>query len=171
MKRSKFDSSTRRIENLLCLVYSVIFFFGVLSNSNIQKKKNCLRLFVDFLVLFFALNKNNNCLPGTASRKTPREQIKVFEIIVTSIFFFPTLLSFSKRQVSFSEPCLTLSQTSPGFYTSAVQVFWKHWEKEKLLIRSNFSFSHCVFYLFGELSDIFDKFEIVVCRLFQFGRV
>ena len=45
------------------------------------------------------------------------------------------------------------------------------WEKEKLLVTSNFSFSHSVFYLFEELSDIFNKIEIVICRLFQFGRV
>ena len=38
-------------------------------------------------------------------------------------------------------------------------------EKEKLLVRSNFSFSHSVFYLFGELSAIFIKSEIVVCKL------
>ena len=41
-------------------------------------------------------------------------------------------------------------------------------EKEKLLVTSNFSFSHSVFYLFGELSAIFIKFKLVV---FQFGRV
>ena len=45
------------------------------------------------------------------------------------------------------------------------------WEKEKLLITSNFSFSHSVFYLFRTLSAIFIKNEIVVCKLFQFGRV
>ena len=44
-------------------------------------------------------------------------------------------------------------------------------EKEKLLIMSNFSFSHSVFYLFVELSVIFKKFEVVVCKHFQFGRV
>ena len=60
-------------------------------------------------------------------------------------------------------PKLTLSQTSPGFYVSAVQVFWKHWEKEKLLVTSNFSFFLGVFYPFWELSAIFIKFEIVVC--------
>ena len=55
---------------------------------------------------------------------------------------------------------------------SSVQVFRKHCgEKEKLLVTSNFSFSHSVFYLFGELSAIFIKFDIVVCNLFQFGRV
>ena len=35
------------------------------------------------------------------------------------------------------------------------------WEKEKLLVTSNFSFSHSVFYPFGELSAIFMNFEIV----------
>ena len=45
------------------------------------------------------------------------------------------------------------------------------WEKEKLLISNNFSFSHSLLYPFGELSAIFIKFEIVVCKLFQFGRV
>ena len=44
-------------------------------------------------------------------------------------------------------------------------------EKEKSLIMSNFSFSHSVFYPAGELSDIFIKSEIVICKLFQFGRV
>ena len=45
------------------------------------------------------------------------------------------------------------------------------WEKEKLLVTSNFSFSHSVFYPFGELSAIFIKLEIVISKLFQFGRV
>ena len=45
------------------------------------------------------------------------------------------------------------------------------WEKKKLLVTSNFSFSHSVFYPFGELSAILITFEIVVCKLFEFGRV
>ena len=45
------------------------------------------------------------------------------------------------------------------------------WGKEKLLVTSNFSFSHSVFYPFGELYTIFIKLKIVVCKLFQFGRV
>ena len=44
-------------------------------------------------------------------------------------------------------------------------------EKEKLLIMSNFSFSHSVFYPFGELSATFIETEIVVCKLFHFGGV
>ena len=44
-------------------------------------------------------------------------------------------------------------------------------EKEKLLVMSNFSFSHSVFYPFGQLSAILIKLKIVVCKLFQFGVV
>ena len=45
------------------------------------------------------------------------------------------------------------------------------WEKEKLLIMSNFSFSHSIFCPFGELTAIFINFKIVSCKLFQVGRV
>ena len=45
------------------------------------------------------------------------------------------------------------------------------WKKEKLLVTSNFSFSYSVFYQFGELSAILIKFEIVLCKVFQFGKV
>ena len=49
---------------------------------------------------------------------------------------------------------LSLSQTIPCFY-----------------VTSKFSFSHSVFHPFGEHSAIFIKFEIVVCKLFQFVTV
>ena len=39
--------------------------------------------------------------------------------------------------------------------------------RRKLLITSNFSFSHIVFYAFGELSIICINLKIVVCKLFQ----
>ena len=42
------------------------------------------------------------------------------------------------------------------------------WEKEKLLVTSNFSFSHNVFYPFEKLAAIFIKVEFVVCKVFQF---
>ena len=45
------------------------------------------------------------------------------------------------------------------------------WVKEKLLVTGNFSFFHSVFYPFGELFAIFIKFEFVVCKLFQFGKI
>ena len=45
------------------------------------------------------------------------------------------------------------------------------WEKEKLLVTSNFSFFHSVFYPLGELSAIFIKFEILDCKHFEIGKV
>ena len=66
---------------------------------------------------------------------------------------------------------LTLFKKSLGFYVSSLQVLKTLQEKEKLLVTSNFSFSHNVFYPFQELSAIFIKFEIVVCKLFQFRSV
>ena len=67
---------------------------------------------------------------------------------------------------------LTLSQTSPVFLRVCSASLMKTLlEKEKLLITTNFSFSHIVFYLFGELSYIFIKFEIVLCKVFQFGSI
>ena len=45
------------------------------------------------------------------------------------------------------------------------------WEKGQLHVTSNFSFSHSVSYLFGELSTIVIKFKFFVSKLFQFGRV
>ena len=53
----------------------------------------------------------------------------------------------------------------------AIEVFWKDWEKEKLLITNNLSFSHSLFYPFGALCAIFIEFEIIVYKLFQFRRV
>ena len=52
--------------------------------------------------------------------------------------------------------------------TSLLKALWK---KEKLLVKSNFSFSHSVFYQSEERSSIFFKSEIVVCKLLQFGQV
>ena len=46
------------------------------------------------------------------------------------------------------------------------------WEKEKLLVTSNFSFSHSVFYPLDNFLPLFiNKFKIVVCKLVQFERV
>ena len=45
------------------------------------------------------------------------------------------------------------------------------WEKEKLFETSNFSLSISVFYQFGELSTIFIKVKIVVCKLVHYGTV
>ena len=63
-------------------------------------------------------------------------------------------------------------QNKPWFlHVCSTSLLKTLWEEEKLLMMSNFSFSHSVFYPFGELSARFINFKIVVCNLFQFGRV
>ena len=58
---------------------------------------------------------------------------------------------------------LSLSQTRPCASVCSTRFMKTLWEKEKLLETSNFSFSHSVFYLFGELSDVFVLLKS--CRL------
>ena len=71
-----------------------------------------------------------------------------------------------------AEYWLTISKKKPWFLrvyrTNLLKTLW---EKEKLLVTSNFSFSHSISYPFQELSAIFIKFKTVVSKLFQFGRV
>ena len=90
------------------------------------------------------------------------------KMLVTSIFS----LTYNVFKRLFFSWLLTFSQTSPGFYlfcsTSLLKTLQ---EKEKLLVSSNFYFSHSVFYHFKALSVIFIQFKIIVCKLFQFGRV
>ena len=114
------------------------------------------------------------------------------EMLATSIFSFSHNVFYSSRgffvflRLSFLDFCQSFSiwtglkfshkfnpfPNKPWFLrvysTSLLKTLW---EKEKLLVTSNFSFSHSVFYPSKELSAIFIKFEIIVCKLFQFGRV
>ena len=65
---------------------------------------------------------------------------------------------------------LTLSETSPGFYVSAVKVFWKHCGKRRncsLWALSPFP----TLFSTHSFSAIFINSKIVVCKRFQFGRV
>ena len=52
---------------------------------------------------------------------------------------------------------LTLSQTSPVLRVGRKSPLKTLWEKEKLLVTSNFSFSHSVLYPFGNLTSILIK--------------
>ena len=57
---------------------------------------------------------------------------------------------------TFADDKLTLSQTSPSFHMMCLlyKSFKTLWEKEKSPLTNNFSFSHNVFYPFGELPAI-----------------
>ena len=73
---------------------------------------------------------------------------------------------------SFTLMVLNPLPNKPWFLRVCSTSLWKTlWEKEKLVVTSNFFLSHSVFYPFGKLSANFIKFEIVVCKLFQFGSI
>ena len=80
---------------------------------------------------------------------------------------------YNKHMQSFTHVgSLNPFPNKPWFLLVCVKILLKTlWEKEKLLVMTNFSFSHSVFYPFEELSAIVFKFKIVVCILFQLGRV
>ena len=89
--------------------------------------------------------------------------------------------SYSPKKKTLNVVPLTFHQTVP-FYPFSNNVFnpfpnkpWflsvcstgllkTLWEKEKLLLTSDFTFSHSVFYQYGELSAISIRFEIIVCK-------
>ena len=63
--------------------------------------------------------------------------------------------------------CLNPFTNKPWFlHVCRTCLLKTQWEKEKLLVTSNFSFSHSVFYQFREHSAIFIKFKIAVSKLF-----
>ena len=81
----------------------------------------------------------------------------------------------SKSFSSFSILTVTafnLFQNKPWFLpVCSTSILKTLWEKDKLLVMSNLSFSHRVFDPLGELSAIFTKLSIVVCRIIEFGSV
>ena len=81
----------------------------------------------------------------------------VFPITFSNIFILWVINPFPNKPWVLRVCCIVLLKTL--------------WEKEKLLETSNFSFSHSVFYPFGKLSAIFINFQIVVCKIFEFGRI
>ena len=107
------------------------------------------------------------------SRKRERERER-HALNQVSIFVPPMLSCHSTAPMN--RP-VCRGQTPQPFIKQAIvlrvccsSLLKTQWEKEKLLITSNFSFFHGVFYMFDELSAIFIEFELV-CKLFQFGRV
>ena len=86
----------------------------------------------------------------------------------------PAFFSFPQNifKSLISQACFNPFPNKPWFLrVCSTSIFKTLWEKEKLLVMSNFSFSHSVFYHLGSLSIIFIKFEIVVCNFFQLRRV
>ena len=76
---------------------------------------------------------------------------------VTSIFFFSHNVFYA----------INPFPNKPWFLYVCRTSLLKHWEKEKLLVMSNFSFPHSVFYQFGELFSIFIKFKYCLLQTFN----
>ena len=95
-------------------------------------------------------------------------------MLVTSIFFFShnvfqKVLPQGHKKSRLCGKVLNLFNpfpNKPWFLRVRISSLLKTLrEKEKLLVTSNFSFSHSVFNLFGEFSAIFIKLGIVPCKL------
>ena len=101
------------------------------------------------------------------------EPYRLIAYFPTYIFFFSFLKKrvFSCSSNGFQLYNLTIF-LSPCSYVSPLPFFWKHCGKRrKLLVTSNFSSSHSVFYPFRKLSVVYMKIKIVVCKPFPFGRI
>ena len=96
------------------------------------------------------------------------QKVIIFKPLLIAIFFHAPYRSVAKWFIGSVNPF----SHNDTFWRPWETSLWKTlWEIEKLLVTSNFSFTHSVFYPLRELSGIFMKFKIVVCRLFQFGPV
>ena len=80
-------------------------------------------------------------------------------------------LVFSRCFQRFFFLLLNLSQTSRSFYVSANKSFENTAGKGEIALNVQFLLFPQCFHRFGKLSTIFIKLRIVVCKLFQFGRV
>ena len=109
------------------------------------------------LILYNTILPLNNIEKKKSLLETFREK----ETTIPSFSMFSALL----KQISVLILTLNPFPNKPWFLpvcsTSLLKTLR---EKEKLLVSSNFSFSHSVFYPFRELSAIFIKFKIVVCK-------
>ena len=112
--------------------------------------------------------KRKNCLFRAFSPVLTRFSTAVYLLMCENVVLCGNGLTWIKTFCM----CINPFPNKPWFLrvcrTSLLKTLW---EKEKLLVTSNFSFSHSVFYPFEALSSILIKLEIVVCKLFRFGRV
>ena len=113
------------------------------------------------------LDCKSNTLP--LSHVGPYKQKKVTSIFCFSHYAFTDLYRFhSLRMLSITSKFMSFVNpfTNNPWFSCLLKTLW---EKEKLLVISNFIFSHSVFYPSEELSAIFIKYEFVFYKLFQYG--
>ena len=94
------------------------------------------------------------------------EIFKAAESFATRMGKMPLALLRSEYSLVSRKEAFNPFPSKPWFLrVCSIRLLKTLWEKEKLLVTSNFSFSHNVFYPFGELSLILVKIEIVVGKL------
>ena len=128
---------------------------------------------------------SDNCWTGVALPILYSPGLFVLNLRVRLLKGGSNVMKRGKIYNHFKQPCCRASFYSDAVWCISLHRSYpfpnKHWflrvwntnllktrrEKEKLLVTSNFSFFYpSVFFLFGELSAIFIKFKIVVCKLF-----
>ena len=117
-------------------------------------------------------------------KKVGKDENADYQHFLLFTYFFQKLcpLGTLKLEIlseSYEIQCLKRFSNKPCFLQVSRTCLLKTlWEKEKLLVTSNFSFSHRVFYPFGELSAIFTNFKLSsaysfnleeskICRLWE----
>ena len=153
----------------LCLCFQMPILLASLKRCPWQATKHCGKVknvSYQHVLLYTPCFKRAffNPLPHIPTFNDPEK----WSLLMTSIFSpFPAMFSAHPKTTMFNP-----FPNKPWFLRVCRKSLLKTlWEKQTLLVTSNFSFSHSVFYLFGGLPAIFIKFKIVVCQLFQFGWV
>ena len=154
--RWKMSSWKITVPRLHCLHHSPIHHFKIVPNSKKMQMTTEMWQLKDFKI--------------QVAWKTLWKKVKL--LIHLFLQYFPKAFFFNALKWIYMEERVNPFPNKPWFLrvcsTSLLKTLW---EKEKLLVTSNFSFSSSVFYPIFELSTIFIKFKIVVCKPFEFGRV
>ena len=153
-----------------CYIWYVVckyFQFGPVQNSDVRERVN--PLFSLITTMELQVRSENQDTGWTFPYRTMLIKIRLH---VPCYLILINIVRKSSLSPAHKSMCFNPFPHNNTFWrpweTSLLKTLW---EKEKLLVTSNFSFTHSVFYPFRELSAIFIKSKIVVCRLFQFGPV
>ena len=110
---------------------------------NVQTGQKSIPGLIIFFFLYFTRFSNSAFCPWSIVRPTSQQ------MVFFKIFTMHTCIIFLKRQIlgsfklkEFADDSFKCDENGRKFSKKGRQTLW---EKEKLLVTSNFSFSHCVF--------------------------
>ena len=160
MHISIFDSHLNcRLQNLMLWTLAKILLFGkvlTLPNNTMSWQLCQSKFFTNYHMERRTLKKTFS--PPLTLFST---LLKLFRFLLYTFVFCKC---FQSNRLPHLSPNFNPFPNKPWFSrVCSASLIKTLWEKKKLLITSNFSFSQSVFYWFGELSAIFLKFKSVVC--------